>query len=96
MGAECLDVVKERTREQGEDVRLQPMLFRACQKELELHCRTEYGLAHKDDAQELHGRALMCLRQVVHCSWDWILRRGFRKSLGRTVGSGRGTKRRMR
>ena len=57
----CRSVVLERVINQNEDFRLNPTLWKVCNKEVERKCIEEFKDA-QDPSQSLHGRAMKCLK----------------------------------
>jgi golgi apparatus protein 1 len=59
----CRTVVIERIITQNEDFRLNPVLWKSCNKDVERQCSQEFKDA-QDASKSLHGRAMSCLKKL--------------------------------
>ena len=59
----CRSVVIERIITQNQDFRLNPALWKSCNKDVENQCVQEFKDA-QDPSRSLHGRAMKCLKKL--------------------------------
>ncbi|KRY36921.1 Golgi apparatus protein 1 -like protein [Trichinella spiralis] len=63
MSDDCAELVNKRQHEQASDIRLMPVLYSSCSKEIRELCKNEYTLLKSFPDEDIQGKVIGCLRQ---------------------------------